>query len=111
MEIDEPSLGLYLPDDFYSAPQKAEQYRLSLGKRIHILSFYIAWGSESIKPDIAGIENVMTSGYVPMITWEPWRRPAVSEGMRPEDQPDFSLKSILSGKHDDYIRQWAHDLT
>ncbi|MGZ6220525.1 MAG: glycoside hydrolase family 26 protein [Syntrophales bacterium] len=111
MEIDEPSLGLYLPDDFYSAPQKAEQYRLSLGKRIHILSFYIAWGSESIKPDIAGIQNVMTSGYVPMITWEPWRRPAVSEGMRPEGQPDFSLKAILSGKHDDYIRQWAHDLT
>ena len=108
IEIERPLLGLYLPENFYPASRKAEQYQLSPKKKIHILSFYIAWGSANSKPDLAGIRRVITSGCAPMITWEPWKRPEGLDGIQPEDQPDFSLKSILSGKYDDYIRQWAH---
>jgi len=100
-------LGLYLPEDFFTAPRKAEQYRVSPKQQIRILSFYIAWGADNSKPDLAGMQNVITQGYIPMITWEPWRRPEASDAIRPDDQPDFSLQSILSGRHDDYIRHWA----
>jgi beta-mannanase len=106
-EVSEKWLGLYLPESFSNAPQSALQYRQSWGKAISILSFYIAWGSDHYQPDLAGISNILKSGYVPMITWEPWRRPEEPNGKRPEEQSDFSLQSILSGKYDDYIRQWA----
>jgi beta-mannanase len=64
----------------------------------------VAWGQGSGQPDRAGIEEVVRKGFVPMITWEPWQLSAVA---RPENQPDFSLSAIVSGKYDDYIRRWA----
>lgn len=107
----EPWVGLYLPDDIYLAPQRASRYVQSLGKRIQILSFYVAWGSGRKKPDIPGIERVLRNGFIPMITWEPWRWPhELPEGVRREDQPEFSLAMILNGKYDDYLWNWAHDL-
>lgn len=45
-----------------------------------------------------------------MITWEPWRPQKLSDESRPEDQPEYSLSAILSGKYDDYIWNWALDL-
>jgi hypothetical protein len=106
-----PWVGLYLNEDFSSAPRKAHQYRLSLENNIHILSFYVAWGSRNCRPDRTGIEEVIQNGYIPMITWEPWQLPELSGGTPPEEQPDFSLSTILQGKHDDYIWDWALDLS
>ncbi len=81
-----------------------------MGKKIQILSFYIAWGSRK-KPDLGGIQSVLNSGFIPLITWEPWYRPQELPGTtRPEDQPDFSLSEILGGRYDDYIWNWALDL-
>jgi len=34
----------------------------------------------------------------------------LSEDTRPEDQPEFSLSAILSGKYEEYIWNWALDL-
>jgi hypothetical protein len=106
----EPWLGLYLPDDIYLVPKKTCRYIRILGKRIKVLSFYIAWGSGR-RPDFSGIQGVLDSGFIPLITWEPWRLPhELPEEVRPEDQPDFSLSMILNGKYDDYIWNWALDL-
>lgn len=44
-----------------------------------------------------------------MITWEPWQYRDPSVG-NPENQPDFALSVILTGRYDDYIRNWAADL-
>jgi beta-mannanase len=109
-KVPESLLGLYLPEDYYAASRRALQYQHLLGKKIHILSFYIAWGKGTKRPDLAGIEEVQESGFLPMITWEPWQLQECSKGSRPEDQPDFSLLSILSGKYEDYIWNWALDL-
>jgi beta-mannanase len=38
-----------------------------------------------------------------MVTWEPWDH---TKGV---DQSQYALKTIVSGKHDRYIRQWARD--
>jgi hypothetical protein len=109
-KFSEPWVGLYLPDDVYCAPQRACRYIQLLGKRIQLLSFYIAWGFRR-RPDLGGIQGVLNSGFIPLITWEPWRLPhGGPEDTRPEDQPDFSLSEILKGKYDDYILNWAIDL-
>ena len=99
-----------MPDDFHSAPQKALKYQLILEKKIQLLSFYVAWGAGNGMPDIAGINEVIQSGFVPIITWEPWWPQKLSDERRPENQPEFSLSAILSGKYEDYIWNWALDL-
>jgi len=105
-----PLIGIYLPEDVCSAPQRAEKYIQLLGKRIQILSFYIAWGAGR-RLDLPGIQGVLDGGFIPLITWEPWYWPQeLPAGGRPEDQPDFSLSAILAGKYDDYLRHWAVDL-
>ena len=107
----EPWVGLYLPDDINLAPQRACRYVQSLGERIKILSFYVAWGSGRRGPDVSGIQGVLNSGFIPLITWEPWKWPPELTGdIRPEDQPEFSLSMILNGKYDDYLWNWALDL-
>jgi beta-mannanase len=105
-----PLIGIYLPEDVCSAPQRAEKYIQLLGKRIQILSFYIAWGAGR-RLDLLGIQGVLDGGFIPLITWEPWYWPQeLPAGGRPEDQPDFSLSAILAGKYDDYLWHWAVDL-
>lgn len=102
--------GLYLPGDFSTVLRKAQEYQLFLGKRIRLLSFYFAWGYGKERPDLAGIHRVIRSGFIPMITWEPWRLQTLPQGDQPENQPAFSLSEILKGRYDDYIRKWALDL-
>jgi mannan endo-1,4-beta-mannosidase len=109
-KVPETLLGLYLPENYSSAPRRALQYQQFWAKKIHILSFYSAWGKGTGRPDLAGIEAVLKNGFLPMITWEPWHLPELSKGARPEDQPDFSLSSILSGKYEEYIWNWVLDL-
>ena len=107
----EPWLGLYLPDNFFSAPANALNYTELLERKIQVLSFYVPWGSGAKRPDIPGIERVLRNGFIPMVTWEPWRWPEeLPAGIPPEDQPDFSLSAILNGEYDDYIWNWAIDL-
>lgn len=100
-------LGFYLTGDIFSSFRKVLDYQARLGAKIHIVSYYFSWG-ENLKPDISGIEKVINEGFIPMITWEPWRIPKnQSEVLHPENQPDFSLDQILKGSHDEYIQKWA----
>jgi beta-mannanase len=110
INLNEPWVGLYLPDDYHSASQKALRYQRLLGERVQVLSFYIAWGPGFEPPPLAGLKEIQKNGFIPMITFEPWSRPEDYKAPRPEDQPEFSLTRILSGKYDDYIRHWAFEL-
>ena len=113
-ETDEPglSVGLYVPGDFYSATRKALECQALYRRKIGILSFYQAWGQGRESPDLAGIEWVLKNGFVPMITWEPWRLGGLTEneGRSLAEQADFSLSAIADGRHEEYIRKWAVDL-
>jgi hypothetical protein len=48
-------------------------------------------------------ETVRQRGYIPLVDWASYNLSA------PDvlDQPDFSLSTILTGQHDEFIRQWA----
>lgn len=96
-----------MPDGFIEASRRALEYQLFLERKFQVLSFYVAWGLGRGRPDLESIEEVQRSGFIPMITWEPWQLP---KNGRPEDQTEFSLSSILNGRYDEYIWNWALDL-
>jgi beta-mannanase len=102
------SVGMYAPDGFDAASERVLARETSLGRKVGILSFFEAWGNAR-RPDIAGMELCLERGFVPMLTWEPWRLPAPGD-VSPEDQPDYSMSALLSGQYDDYIAEWAVNL-
>jgi hypothetical protein len=104
----ENAMGIYFPGGFEVALEQASIREASLGRKIGIVSLYEAWGNER-RPDVAGVERCLQQGFVPMVTWEPWRLPG-QDNRHPENQEEYSLSAISSGRHDAYIRQWALDL-
>ncbi len=103
-------VGIYVPDAFKFAPEQARASEAPLGRKVDILSFYEAWGNGR-RPDVAGIESCLRQGFVPMVTWEPWRLGTSKTNRRPEDQREYSLEALVSGRYDEYVREWASDLT
>ena len=59
------------------------------------------WGGPDKNFPTSTVNDLHARGVVPMINWEP---------VNPSDQNncnDWSLSALLSGKYDNYIRQWA----
>lgn len=76
-----------------------EQTLAAIGRAPVIESLY----ADFVQPFPAiAVNRAHRRGADALISWEPWDwqvGPSV-------DQPDFSLRSIISGKHDAYIRDW-----
>lgn len=76
---------------------------------LDLISVYRAWHQCSIEDDLPWLERLAHLSREILLTWEPWKIPASNR--KPYDQPDFSLKTIFSGKYDKYIRSFAKALT
>lgn len=76
----------------------------ALGRPLDIVHFFQGWGVEDNRFDAARAGEIVARGALPMVTWEPW------DYRRGTDQPEFGLRRIAAGDHDDYIRQWGRDL-
>jgi beta-mannanase len=64
-------------------------------------SLWSDWGNASSGPfPIDAANGLLARGIVPMIYWEP-------VGSDTNDCANWSLDTIIKGKHDAYIRQWA----
>jgi beta-mannanase len=109
LEGQENRIGIYVPGALESGPRQAKAFESSTGRKVAILSFYEAWGNGN-GPDIEGIESCLKQGFTPMITWEPWQLKAPEASGRPEDQKEYSLAALASGRYDGYMRKWALDL-
>jgi hypothetical protein len=76
-----------------------------------VVMWYQAWGRTDGRQyfnfkgeDGIGImDEVVEKGAMPMVTWTP-QAPALGT-----NQPDYALRTIIAGKHDAYITQWAKD--
>ena len=97
-------LGLYL-FDLPNALPTVDLWERHLGRPIHLLSIYQAWGSPYRNFYSTELHEIHKTGRTAFITWEPWQLPV--SGQSPEDQPEFSLKRILAGDYDEYIWSWA----
>jgi hypothetical protein len=78
---------------------KIDAYARMTGAMPRIVMWYQAWSGiwSGFAPKIA--DGIRARGAMPMISWEP------SAG-RTSD-PTWSLRTILDGSHDSYIRQWT----
>ncbi|HEX9694967.1 MAG TPA: glycosyl hydrolase [Actinomycetota bacterium] len=93
--------GAYVPPAPHEGMGAVTDVERQIGAKLDTILFYQAWGGGHAAFDASWVNAAGTSNRNVYLTWEPWRP---GEGA---NQPDYSLASILSGRHDDYIRSWA----
>jgi len=77
-------------------------------RRPAILMWYQEWAGQPDFP-AADASWLFERGIVPMITWEPWKPPAVFATLV-VDQPQYRLARIAGGAFDAYIRHYAEEI-
>ena len=70
-----------------------------------IVNWFQQWRSGERRFRADWLHAVARRGAIPMLTWEPWRKPA--HGFHDATQPSARLARIVSGRDDLYIRSWA----
>ncbi len=92
--------GVHIADDL----KVVSSFEKDAGKKASIVVFYQAWGETEGDQNFPTLwtTSARNHGSLPLITWEPWASGSY-------DQPTYSLKNIIAGKFDDYIKQWAQD--
>lgn len=85
-----------------SDPTKIDDMERLLGTAPSIVMWYQRWSGEwgDFSPKTA--DAIRTRGATPMISWEP------SAG--PVEDRSWSLRTILDGRHDRYIKRWVRDV-
>ncbi len=79
------------------------------GKQPSLLEWGLAWydtnsGQPGLQPFPATLmDAARRRGYIPVLSWGSY----AARG--PTEQPDFSLRAIIDGTYDGFIRQWATD--
>lgn len=103
------ALGVYQPaSDPLSHGTAVDKYTKIVGKKPALAWFSVKW--QNLKTgqyqhfDPRLLEQFRTKGIMPGLNWDASRGPALNK-----NQPDFSWKGILSGKHDAYITDIARD--
>lgn len=93
-----PRFGLSAPQVPFST---AEINRLGgqAGKPPSLLQYFTKW-TENFRPE--AMEASYKLGALPLISWEPWAGKKAGD-----NQPTYSLKSIASGAHDVYVKEFA----
>ena len=90
-----------------------KQWEIKTGHRNDIVSFYQAWGPESIEDfPFKALDNLIVErGTTPMITWEPW---ASTFDEFEEDstlsQNKGIMKAITDGRFDFYLDKYLHKI-
>jgi hypothetical protein len=89
-----------------------EQFTQHTQKQPSIISWGQPWwfcystcGYQRFSDQLAQYEAVRSHGHIPLIDWASWDYSITPQ----HNQPQFMLQMITSGKHDDYIRQWASE--
>lgn len=105
-----PKTGFYL-GVYNPAAAGPPKHPLSLtrypGANLRIIHRFQAWWGSDRFLGRDWLDAVAASGAVPMISWEPWRKPDGS--VSAPTQHRGVTKQIASGKYDAYIRKWARD--
>jgi hypothetical protein len=71
------------------------------GKAIAFEHFYFNWGHQADFPE-ESMNGSLAGGAIPLLSWEPWDYTLTNA--------NFTLQSIIEGRHDNYIRRWASQI-
>ena len=99
-------LGVYSPTAANPRANgiKLRRYAGTTPRIVH--RFQQWWGDDRyLNEDWA--HQIADAGAVPMITWEPWKKPPAS--VIDSDQRPGLLGDIAAGRYDDYLVRWARD--
>lgn len=107
-----PEKGLYVgvfepPSPF--GMSRLNAYEKNYRKRAAIVMWYQSWADPSFNMfRTKEINALLKRGTIPMISWEPWEPGGYPHYLKnPAKQPRYSLRRIIAGYHDAYIRSWA----
>lgn len=96
-------LGIYTniaDNDF----QATKDFETLVNHKMYYTSWFQSWGDTDKDFATSRVKLAAQNGYVPVITWEPWKRNFL---FPTAPQPAYSFASINAGNHDVYIRSWA----
>jgi len=95
------ALGYFIPGAA-SDPTRIDDYGELVGAKPRIVMWYQSWSDEwnAFSPRTA--DAIRDRGAMPMISWEPTAGTV-------EDRR-WSLRTIIDGSHDAYIRRWVRDV-
>jgi hypothetical protein len=91
------ALGAFAPSLPWSFDD-IDEYSSLVGGMPAIIHWFQDWVMDF---DPGCLDAAVARGGMPLISWEPWR---FGGGV---DQNGYSLRTILDGEHDTYIRKWA----
>lgn len=77
-----------------------------IGKHVGIVEFGQDW-SDDFHAYL--LDRIRRHGAMPIVTWEPWsnERYGRGPGGAAINQPAYTLRTIIDGEHDLFIRAWA----
>ena len=90
-------LGSFTPSLPWSF-RDADAFSETVGRDQAIVHWFQDWEMDF---DAGYMDQAVARGAMPLVTWEPWK---FGGGV---GQRGYALKTILSGRHDDYVRRWA----
>lgn len=96
------ALGAFIADFGGSAPWNAsviDSYAGMVGRKPAVILWYQDWSSSSFPA--TAMDNVVSRGMAPMLTWEPWL------AGRGAAQPAYKLRNIAAGQFDAHLRAFA----
>ncbi len=108
--------GAWISGDTYGfddAPWDANSLKTfqdHAGKKLSILHWGQPWWTcspvcryQSFQAQIEQYDSARNQGMIPLVDWASW-----NFNVEPRDQqPNFTMSKIITGAHDQYIRQWA----
>jgi cellulose synthase (UDP-forming) len=103
-----PATGAYLgvsSPGLLDGPGSVSSWEAGHGAQVRIVNLFQQWLSGERRFRTDWLRTIASQGAVPLITWEPWAKPAGR--LWNSNQPDVRLAAIASGRYDSYVRRWA----
>ena len=93
--------GVYVPQSRTEELKNLAAFENDARKNVSVVTLFQHWGSpDDGSFDPALMQQIRNHGAIPLVTWEP-RDP------KEKDQAAYSLKHIINGDFDTYIRTYA----
>jgi beta-mannanase len=97
-------LGVYLEQALENNLQPVQDFERLIQHKLEYVLLFRAWGDSDKHFPLEIFPYLKSLQLTPVFTWEPWKRDFVDPAA---PQPEYSLKTIIDGEHDTYIREWA----
>jgi Glycosyl hydrolase family 26/TAT (twin-arginine translocation) pathway signal sequence len=97
------ALGVFLPTLPWSF-KEIDRFKDLVGREPGFVHWFQDWNEDKPEDssfDPSYMDAAISRGGMPLVSWEPWR---FGGGRK---QSDYTLKKIINGTYDTYIRQWA----